>query len=172
MVKEEPSIKVSYDTTMKSQPMPSKNCPDYFKNDYNESQLYPYSISYEPKGQISLNADTDVYTFEIYINDETFESLNQSDPMIMQAIDIETIEYSFINGNDFYAKVPIGLKTPILQIEKEQRARTITEVIANISALYGLTLSIYVLLFGARESKPLLAKYMILENPSEDDCKV
>ncbi|RHZ78291.1 hypothetical protein Glove_166g113 [Diversispora epigaea] len=246
MVREEPGIKISYDTSSKTQPMPNfyfyfdKNftiycyfgidgdeCPDYYDYAYNESSYYPYYYSYEPKGQVSLSTSSD-YFFEIYVDDDTFDSYNQSTPMYMQAIDIEypyenkkpkfidTIEvsnsyyltqsngtnlyffefyrlrreeldgsffsllgfnptyekynyiesdlqlvvYNFVNGYGFYAKVPVTLKTPITEVEKEQRTRTILEVLANIAALYGVTLSTYVLLFGERATRPLLEKFM------------
>ncbi|RHZ78303.1 hypothetical protein Glove_166g97 [Diversispora epigaea] len=256
MVNEEPSIKVTYNTNMKSQPMPnfyfsfdknftiyceyygSEICSDYFETessglDYNGDAYY---IAYLPKGQILLNSDN-YLSFHIYIVDETYDRLNQSNPMTMHAFDseypyqnknppklinsievgnsyaltesngtnvfyfefyrinrqeldrsfltllgfnpkyetynyigsdIEIIEYLFSNGDGYYAKATIGLKTPVLEIEKEQRARTITEVLASVSALYGLMFSIYVFLFGETISKPLLEKYMTTANPSSD----
>ncbi|CAG8596681.1 4835_t:CDS:2, partial [Diversispora eburnea] len=62
--------------------------------------------------------------------------------------EMQTIEYSLpgpfndVYDDDvfynFYAKVVIKLKTNIIEVEREQRARTILEVLANIAALYGL----------------------------------
>ncbi|CAG8545856.1 4249_t:CDS:2 [Diversispora eburnea] len=46
---EVPSIKVTYDTNTKSQPIPSEDCSTYF-------DTYKYSIAYLPKGQIRLKA--------------------------------------------------------------------------------------------------------------------
>ncbi|CAG8658886.1 6909_t:CDS:2, partial [Diversispora eburnea] len=71
-------------------------------------------------------------------------------------------------SSNFYASVIITLKTSVIEIEKEQRHRTITEVFANIAALYGITFSTYALLFGVRVSQPLLKKCLAADSPSED----
>ncbi|RHZ78236.1 hypothetical protein Glove_166g104 [Diversispora epigaea] len=204
MVREEPGIKISYDTNNKTQPMPNfyfsfdknftiycyfedyEECPDYYDHGYDESvPIAPYYFSYEPKGQIYLNTGLG-YFFEIYVNDETFDSLNQSTPMYMQAVDIEypyenkqpkfidtikvsnayyltqsngtnakkrrigwliflptrtnvvydvtteVIEYNIVNGNGFYAKMPIKLKTPIIQVEKEQSTNVVYDVTTEV----------------------------------------
>ncbi|RHZ78307.1 hypothetical protein Glove_166g98 [Diversispora epigaea] len=85
---------------------------------------------------------------------------------VVYSITTETIEYA--GSSNIYAKLVITLKTSLIEIEKEQRARTVLEVLANIAALYGLTFSTYVLLFGERIKKPLLKKCMAAEDPSDE----
>ncbi|CAG8540226.1 9738_t:CDS:2 [Diversispora eburnea] len=189
MINEEPGLKISYNTNMKEQPMPSGKCPvDFVNNSYNDSEEgYVYQLAFLPKGQIFLGSN-DFLWFDILINDEKYNRFDQMTPMTMQAYDsesngtnvrifkiiilkwilfvrvnkntikkinstnvfyvvtIETVEYSGSNG--YYGRASINLKTPILEVEKEQRARSITEVLANIAALYGLTCGIYVFLFA------------------------
>ncbi|RHZ78235.1 hypothetical protein Glove_166g108 [Diversispora epigaea] len=179
MVREESGTKISYDTNNKTQPMPNyENCLDYHNSGYNESDSYPYYYTYKPNGQISLNAGILNYFFEIYVDDETFDSLNQSSPIIMQAFDIvqglrrEELDGLFFSLLGFSTKYETyNYIESDLQVEKEQRTRTILEVLANIAALYGVTFSIYVLLFGERATKPLLEKFMASDDPP-DNLKV
>ncbi|CAG8593355.1 11643_t:CDS:2 [Diversispora eburnea] len=150
------------------------DCSTYFeaKSEDNFESL-GYNLAYLPKGQISMKASEKEYLMLlINITDDTYDFFNQSG-MNMQAFDSETIELPYTNGtfDNIYAIVYIILKTPGIEIEKEQKSRTAIEVLANIAALYGVTFSIYALLFGVKTSKPLLAKFMPAEDPS-DDSKV
>ncbi|CAG8579030.1 10202_t:CDS:2 [Diversispora eburnea] len=211
MANEEPGIKISYNTNMKEQPMPSSDCSTYFEAKSEDNfETYGYDLAYLPKGQISMNTSEGQWvTFTIRINDDTYDFLNQNypyqnknHPKLIDSIEAEnkyyitqssdlnvyvlryyrqrreelkTIEFPYTNDTlDVYAMVYIILKTPSIEIEREQKARTILEVLANIAALYGLAFGIYALLFGVRVSKPLLAKFMPVptENPSPDGLKV
>ncbi|CAG8438215.1 11535_t:CDS:2 [Dentiscutata heterogama] len=61
---------------------------------------------------------------------------------------IQIIQYAtMLASPNFYAGVYIFPWTTAVQIEKEYRNRTFTEIIANMSALYGLMLGLYLFLF-------------------------
>ncbi|CAG8563502.1 3763_t:CDS:2 [Diversispora eburnea] len=146
---------------------------------------YPYPNKTPPKFIESIETENKYYlaqsngTKVFYLNfyrlrreelDSSFPTLLGFDPKYdiynYIASDIEPIEYPV--SSNIYAKVIITLKTSVIEIEKEQRHRTILEVLANIAALYGITFSTYVLLFGIRTSEPLLGKFMSAKNLSKD----
>ncbi|CAG8563876.1 10530_t:CDS:2 [Diversispora eburnea] len=150
-----------------------------FDSDYpyqnQNTPMFIESIETENRYYLAQSNGTNVFYFEFYRLrreelDTSFSTLLGFNPKYETynyiGSDMQMIEYG--GSSNIYAKVTIGLKTSVLEIEKEQRARTILEVFANIAALYGITFSTYVLLFGVRVSKPLLDKCMAADNPSDD----
>ncbi|CAG8545879.1 4250_t:CDS:2 [Diversispora eburnea] len=96
MLKEEPGIKILYEST-EFIPVPGGDCSSYFEEENGISESFGNDLAFLPKGKIQINTtESEDIFFTIHINDDTYDHLNQSSPMKMHAFDSD---YPYSNRN-------------------------------------------------------------------------
>ncbi|CAG8487968.1 10257_t:CDS:10, partial [Diversispora eburnea] len=96
MLKEEPGIKILYETT-ELIPVPSGNCSSYFTEEHDAPESYGYDLAFLPMGKVKMNtSESEDIFLTIHINDDTYNHLNQSSPMRLHAFDSD---YPYENQN-------------------------------------------------------------------------
>ncbi|CAG8460363.1 14736_t:CDS:2, partial [Cetraspora pellucida] len=117
MIDEEPSIKISYDKNVDSVPMPNvyftfdrsftvycdnqtfADCDRYFDNTDRNNTIFSdinfgNSVWYLPNGKLTFKNDRTAFIFYIYINDNTYNSLIETNNMNMIVFDTDKLSSS------------------------------------------------------------------------------
>ncbi|CAG8580591.1 20057_t:CDS:2 [Gigaspora rosea] len=226
MIVEESAIKISYDESPTSVPLPNSDCNDtiFFDNNHSNNSWY-----FLPNGNITLQTDQ-AFSFCIFNNDNTFNDLitltvydpktsydnppfyvnsfiDQStyflapetnrtmyyslsfrrkkrqdmdnSPFTIMGVppnyDHKTFYYiesgiknvpvinsfNFTNNFSNVAILTVSPWTCTIEIEKEQKNRTLIDIIANTSAIYSVMLVIYLFLFKKEIAEPFGVFYWV-----------